>query len=134
MNNTMQMPEPSPAITAAVDKFFEKAASDSLLKLYFADVDLARHRKHFASYVAHLVAGKESAYPGRDLLAAHVGRGIMDEAADRFVEEFVQSLRDCGVPPAQVDALDRMLSGKKDLVGDSFVSPDTYVYKPQRMG
>lgn len=134
MDNTTQTAEADPAITAAVEKFFDKAAVDPLLKLYFADVNLARHKKHFASYLAYLAAGKESAYPGRDVLAAHVGRGIMDEAADRFVEELVQSLRDCGVPSAQVNALDGKLSGKKDLVGDSFVSPDTYVYKPQRMG
>jgi truncated hemoglobin YjbI len=118
----------------AVDRFFDKAAADSLLKLYFFNTDMAKHKQRFALYLAHLLDGVENTYPGRNVLAAHTGREIMDEATDRFIEELVRSLRESDVPSAQVEVIDKKLSAMKDLIGDSFVSPDKYVYKPQRMG
>ena len=126
--------EPTAEVQGAVDHFFDKVTADPLLQLYFFDTDMAQHKKRFALYLAHVLKDNEAAYPGRNVLAAHTGRGIMDEAADRFVAELVQTLRDFKVPSGDVDKIERKLSGLKDTVGDGFVSPDTHVYKPQRMG
>lgn len=125
---------PSAALVAAVDHFFDEVSADPLLQLYFFDTDMAKHKQRFALYLGYALKDGETAYPGRNVLAAHTGRGIMDEAADKFVATLVQTLRDFNVPREDVDKLERKLSGLKDTVGDSFVSPDTHVYKPQRMG
>ena len=125
---------PSAALVAAVDHFFDAVNADPLLQLYFFDTDMAKHKQRFALYLGHALKDAEAAYPGRNLLAAHTGRGIMDEAADKFVEKLVQTMRDFNVPGEDADKLERKLNGLKDTVGDSFVSPDTHVYKPQRMG
>jgi hemoglobin len=126
--------QPDQVLAAAVSRFFDKVSEDPLLQLYFYDTDMARLKPRFATYLTHALHDDEATYPGRSVLAAHTGRGIMDEAADRFVESLVQTLREFGVPAANIEKLEGKLNALKDTVGDSFVSPDTHVYKPQRMG
>ena len=135
MKSVERVPSGSDALVRGVDRFFDVAVpGDPLLKLYFMDTDLARHKAHFAVYLSHVLAGTEDRYPGRSVLAAHVGREIMDEATDVFVGKLAQALRDCGVPSADAGKIETKLAALKDTVVDSFVSPDKYVYKPQRMG
>lgn len=121
-------------LASAVNRFFDKVVEEPLLKLYFFNTDIAVHKGRFCSYLECVLADNESTYPGRSVLLAHTGHQIMDEAADIFVEMLVDTLRECEVAPNDIEKIHTRLSALKDLVVDKFVSPDTHVYKPQRMG
>lgn len=126
--------KPSEKLSAAVGQFFDKVVEDPLLQLYFFETDISRLKQRFALYLAYLVGEWEGRYPGPDILKAHAGREIMDEAADKFTTMLVQTLRSAGVPTTEVDLIERKLVEQKLLVIDKVVTPDTHVYRPNRMG
>ncbi len=69
----------APAVSAAVDLFYEKVLADDLLGPWFAGTDMARQKAHMRAFLAVAVGGPEI-YRGRDMAAAHAacdhGRGV----------------------------------------------------------
>lgn len=120
-------------LAPAIDTFFENVLADPLLSLYFLDADMPTLKQKFASYLAYALTDTESSYPGKNILKAHEGRNITDEAADSFGDKLLDALRNANLSPAELENLKTKLHRWKGLVIDKFVSPDTHVYIPQRM-
>ena len=125
---------PTQALLDGVSSFFDGVMADSLLSLYFMNTDLEKHKERFALYLAHVLNNSEPNYPGRNAHQAHVGRGIMDEAADKFVDGVVQKLINSGLPDDDVTKIEQKLSDMKELVCDVFAPAKMHTYTPQRMG
>jgi len=120
-------------LAPAIDTFFEGVLADPLLSLYFLDTDISTLKQKFVTYLAYALTDAESSYPGKNILRAHVGRDITDEAADSFADKLLNALQDANLSAQELEKLKNKLPQWKDRVVDKFVSPDTHVYTPQRM-
>jgi hemoglobin len=91
-------------VAVAVDTFYDHVLADDLLAPYFDATDMPRQKRHLRAFLAAAVGGPD-VYAGRDMDAAHAGRGITDEAFDRVVGHLVATLRGLGVAPATIGAI-----------------------------
>ena len=103
------------AIRSVVDRFYELVLVDPVLRPFFAGVDLARLRRHQALFISQ-VAGGPADYDGREMVVAHAGRGIDDDAFDRVATHLVESLREHGVRPAEIDEVVAAVGGLRGEV------------------
>lgn len=115
----------SAAVTAAVDDFYVRVTADPLLAPYFTGVDLQGLKGHQRAFIAAALGGPEL-YAGRDMAAAHAGRGISGEAFDAVVGHLVATLQGLGVDEATIgqiggallplrgDIVDRELAAAED--------------------
>ena len=90
----------APAISAAVDRFYERVLADATLGAYFEHVDMRRQRAHQAAMLTAAFGGP-NAYAGRDLTAAHadlVARGMDDTHYDAVLGHLGATLLELGVP------------------------------------
>lgn len=94
----------SPAVSAAVDLFYDKVLADPVLAPYFTQTDMARQKTHMRAFLA-VALGGPSIYAGRDMAAAHAGRGITNEAFDHVVMHLVATLTELGVPAQTIEAI-----------------------------
>jgi len=96
----------APAVTAAVDRFYELVWDDPLLAPYFAATDrerLARHQRQFLTVVLRGAADDE--HVERAMERAHAGLGVTDEAFDRVVGHLVATLGELGVTDELIAAI-----------------------------
>ena len=117
-------------LDAAVTQLFQQAASDPLLELYFANVDIAKLKVKFRDYVSGLLGGSKK-YEGRSLRQAHKGTEINDLAFDTFVDMFLQALGATGVNEAVVNRVKEQLMPLKNDVVDSFSWTGKHFYAPK---
>ena len=103
------------AIRSVVDRFYELVLVDPVLRPFFAGVDLARLRRHQALFISQ-VAGGPADYDGREMVVAHAGRGIDDDAFDRVATHLAESLREHGVRPAEIDEVVAAVGGLRGEV------------------
>lgn len=89
-------------IRAAVDRFYEKVLADPMLAPFFADVDMAKQRRHQFLFLSAATGGPGD-YAGRDMAAAHTGLGLTDANFDRVCELLLATLGELGVPQADLD-------------------------------
>lgn len=87
----------SAAVSAAVDLFYDKVLADPVLVPYFTATDMSKQKTHMRAFLA-VALGGPSIYAGRDMSAAHAGRGITNEAFDHVVDHLVATLTELGVP------------------------------------
>ena len=66
------------ALHAVVDEFYRRVTADSLLKPLFAKTDLQKQKQHQVAFLTAALGGPK-AYKGKDMTAAHRGRGITDK-------------------------------------------------------
>ncbi|MCB1954612.1 MAG: group 1 truncated hemoglobin [Rhodocyclaceae bacterium] len=90
----------SPAIDAAVDRFYPRVLADPRIAHYFDGIDMEtqiRHQKRFLTFAF----GGAPGYDGRSLRAAHQGLvdklGLGDEHFDAVVENLAAVLGELGV-------------------------------------
>lgn len=105
----------APAVSAAVDLFYEQVLADDLLGPWFAGTDMARQKAHMRAFLAVAVGGPEI-YRGRDMAAAHAGLAITGEAFDRVVTLLVATLTELSVPADLIDAIGGKLLPLRDQV------------------
>ncbi len=86
----------APAVSLAVDGFYERVTADPLLAPYFEGIDMDRLKAHQRAFIAAAIGGPE-VYPGRPMGEAHAGLGITPEAFARVVDHLVATLESLGV-------------------------------------
>jgi hemoglobin len=118
-------------LKGAVDRFFDLVSEDPLLDLYFAGVDLASLKSKFCKYLSCALADNLEGYDGPSMYEAHAGRGITDEAVDRFLARFKEALRGAELSEADIERVHAKIAPVKDVAVDVFVFPGTIVYKPE---
>jgi hemoglobin len=102
-------------IRAVVDRFYERVVADPELAGYFGGVDLNRLRRHQAAFISQAIGGPTD-YDGQDMAAAHAGLGISGPAFDRVVGHLVETLRELGVPPAEIGEVGAVLSPLREPI------------------
>lgn len=94
----------APAVDAAVEMFYRRVLADPRTARFFDDVDMDRQIAKQAAFLT-MVFGGPNAYTGQDLRTAHgdlVGRGLGDEQVDAVIELLGATLRELGVPEAEI--------------------------------
>jgi len=107
-----------PAVTLAVDHFYERVLADPLLAPVFEGIDLDRLRGHQRRFLAYVMGGP-NAYAGRDLGSAHrriaERHGLTDVHFDAVLSHLDDSLASLAVPEA--------LRGEVLAIADSVRAP-----------
>lgn len=88
-------------IRKAVDEFYDRVLADPELSGYFAGVEMSRLRRHQVAMLSAATGGPLE-YTGRDMFAAHAGRGITDDAFGRVVGHLVATLESFGADAGTV--------------------------------
>lgn len=105
-----------PAIAAVVDRFYGLVLDDDRLRDYFDGVEMARLKRHQVALVSQVMGGPVE-YTGRDLRAAHEGKGISRDDFGAVAGHLVTALSEAGVEPAIIDRTVTAVAGTEpDIV------------------
>lgn len=115
-----------PAITAVVDEFVARAASNPKVnftrKGHANEWDptprnIEKLKGHLVAFVASATGGSEK-YMGRDMAAAHQGMGITDAEFDALAADLQASLQKFNVPMKEQNELMAIVgTTRKSIVG-----------------
>ena len=105
-----------PAIAAVVDRFYGLVLDDDRLRSYFDGVEMVRLKRHQVALVSQVMGGPVE-YDGRDLRAAHHGKGISSDDFGAVAGHLVTALTEAGVEPAIIDRTVTAVAGTEpDIV------------------
>ena len=120
------------AVTAAVDKLYERAMEDPLLQVYFESAMVPALKPRVARYLTFLFDGASS-YEGPTIHQAHVGKDVTDLAFDAFVAALVEAFTQLQVGFAEVAEIRRRVKDpdvareiEDFLAGGEMLSKRTY--------
>ena len=109
-----------PAIRAVVDDLVTRILADGRVNKWFTHA--AADPEHAVAYKAKLAdlicqgTGGPCQYTGLDMLTAHKGRGVTEEAFNAVVEDLTATLGKLGVPEKETGDLLGILAPMKPLV------------------
>jgi methyl-accepting chemotaxis protein len=104
------------AITAAVEKFYERVLADRDLGHFFTRVNLNWLKRRQAQFLAQALGGPVD-YPGRPMEKAHAHLAIEARHFERTAGHLAATLRELGLAPALVDeVLAAVAPLKSDIV------------------
>lgn len=92
------------AVDAAVDIFYRKVLGDDRIALFFETVDMERQAAKQKAFLT-MVFGGPANYSGKDMRDGHrhlVKRGLNDSHFDAVVENLGATLKELGVPDADI--------------------------------
>lgn len=112
----------SPAVAAAVERFYQLVWADPLLADYFAGVDRERLTAHQQAFISTAL-GSSVPYLGPSMRAAHQGRRITGEAFDLVVSHLATALADVGVPAETITTIAGKLAPLKADIVDAELDP-----------
>jgi len=109
-----------PAIKSVVDDFVSRVLADERVNKWFAHAqsnpaEAAAYKSSLADFLCHNTGGP-CQYGGPDMLAAHKGRGITDEAFNAVVEDLTASLHKLNVPAREQSDLLGLLAPMKPTI------------------
>ena len=107
-----------PAVSAAVDLFYEKILADEALAPFFDGVDMARQAAKQRQFLTYALGGPTT-WTGRTLRAAHtkaVAQGLADEHFDRVAGHLVATLDELGVEKSDIDDVVAIVAPTRDDV------------------
>ncbi len=110
-----------PAISAALDHFYDKVLADERINRYFDRVNLDRLKSTQASFFA-MALGGPSEYSGRDLKTAHARprkQGLDEAHYHIFMNHFEDTLAELGVPEPKITEVMAIAHTGKDDVLDT---------------
>jgi hemoglobin len=109
-----------PAISAALDVFYPKVLSDSLLSPYFQGIDMVKLKGKAAAFLT-MAFGGPNKYGGPGMRKIHAGprrKGMNDEVFDRFMFHFGATLTELGVPDDKIAQAAAIAEGARaDVLG-----------------
>ena len=104
------------AVEVIVSNFYERVLADPVLSPFFAGSDMEHLRAMQREYVTIALGGPTSISP-TVLRDVHAGRGIRAKHFLRFLEVFMDSIRNQGLDEVEFDAvLDRMAIAASDVL------------------
>jgi len=105
-----------PAVAAVVDRFYGLVLDDDRLRGYFDGVEMVRLKRHQVALVSQVMGGPVE-YTGRDLRAAHQGKGISSDDFGAVAGHLVTALTEAGVEAAIIDRTVTAVAGTQpDIV------------------
>ena len=106
-------------VRRAVDEFYARVLADPELAPFFEGIDMKALRRHQVDFLTAATGGP-SRYDGRDVTAAHAGRGITGEHFDRAVGHLVGTLQGAGVDEETIGQVGAALTPlRSDIVSDT---------------
>ena len=102
-------------IRRAVDAFYERLQADAQLAHHFADVDMARLRRHQAALLCAITGGPIG-YDGLELAEAHAHLTITDRDFTRVAGHLVAVLEEAWVERNAVSAVVATLSTHREEI------------------
>jgi hemoglobin len=112
------------AIKEIVWLFYQRVVADPQLVGYFSGVDMARQRRHMATFLSGALGGPRT-YTGRDLATAHAGLGVRAADFGQVVFHLVETLHDIGVSQTLIADIGTALAPLQPLI----VSEGAPVYR-----
>jgi hemoglobin len=106
------------AVNAVVDTFYDKVMKDVRIKHFFEGVDMNRQRGKQKAFLT-MAFGGPTKYSGQDMRTAHaplVARGLNDSHVDAVIELVGASLKEHGVPDADIAAVAAIAESVRDDV------------------
>jgi hemoglobin len=104
------------AVAAVVDRFYGLVLDDDRLRAYFDGVEMVRLKRHQVALVSQVMGGPVE-YSGRDLRAAHQGKGISSDDFGAVAGHLVTALTEAGVEAAIIDRTVTAVAGTQpDIV------------------
>lgn len=107
-----------PAVNAAVDIFYRKVLSDDRINRFFEDVDMERQAAKQKAFLT-MVFGGPAHYTGKDMRQGHahlMARGLNDSHVDAVIELLGQTLKELGVPDADIQEVAAIAEGARNDV------------------
>lgn len=108
----------APALDAAVDIFYRKVLSDDRISSFFEDVDMDRQAAKQKAFLT-MVTGGPANYTGQDMRAGHahlVRQGLNDSHVDAVIENLAATLKELGVPDADIAEVGKIANSVRDDV------------------
>lgn len=102
-------------IAAVVDNLYRHIIGDETLAPFFEGTDMVEQKRHMALFLA-VATGGPSGYRGRDIDAAHAGRGITDADFDRVIGHAATALAEAGVDDETIQTVAGALLPLRDQV------------------
>ncbi len=107
------------AVEQIIAAFYEKVIVDPELATFFAATNLERLLAMQREYVTIALGGPGSMSPN-GLRDAHTGRGIRGRHFVRFLDLFMETIREYGLSENEIDrVLDRMAIASTDVLDTS---------------
>lgn len=92
------------AITAAVERFYEKVSADTRINAFFRGVDMTSQRTKLRLFLTYAFGGPQR-YNGKGLRESHkhlVQQGLDDSHFDAVLEHLGATLTELGVAPSLI--------------------------------
>lgn len=106
------------ALDAAVDIFYRKVLSDDRINRFFEDVDMDRQAAKQKAFLT-MVTGGPAHYTGQEMRVGHahlVAKGLNDAHVDAVIENLAATLKELGVPDADIAEVGRIANSVRDDV------------------
>jgi len=106
------------ALDGAVDLFYRKILADERISRFFDDVDMEPQAAKQKAFLT-MVTGGPASYTGKDMWEAHrhlVARGLNDGHVEAVIENPAATLRELGVPEADIAEVDALTNSVRDDV------------------
>ena len=91
-------------IATLIDRFYDKVVGDPELAAFFESAPVERIRAMQKEFFAAALEGPQS-YSGLTLTRAHADLGIKSRHFARYVNVLLETLREIGVKPRDIDAV-----------------------------
>lgn len=98
-----------PAVTAAVERFYERVLADPELKHFFDDVSISRLKAHQLAFLSQALGGPRQ-YSGASMHDAHSRLPIEQRHFDGVAVHLVETLRELTVPEDIIGAIGAALT------------------------
>jgi hemoglobin len=106
----------APAVSAVVDRFYQRLLDDPDLAHFFTTVDLPRLKRHQVLLISQVLGGPAE-YSGRELGEAHAGLHITGPDFKGVVTHLIDVLREVNVDSDIIFRVSVALAGtEKDVV------------------
>lgn len=109
-------------IAVLIDRFYDKIVADPELGVHFAHTPMDRLRGMQKEFFAAALEGPQC-YSGLSIARAHEGRGITGQQFSRYVGHLLETLREIGVSPRDIDAVvERIATYADEVTGETSAS------------
>lgn len=98
-----------PALSAAVDRFYERVLSDPELKSFFNGVSMPRLKAHQHAFLSQALGGPRQ-YTGASMRDAHARLSIEQRHFDSVAVHMVETLRELGVSEEIIASIAALLT------------------------